>query len=399
MKRIAVFCDGTWNRSDSQTPTNVVRLAAAMAPLGPDGVVQVPIYIQGVGTGQGVTRLSRWADKVLGGAFGWGLMANIVEAYRHLVFLYEPGDEIFIFGFSRGAYTARSLAGFIRCTGIVDRDRLHKIPEAVERYRRKGDPTTHPSTPESFDFRSNASLRVVTSAAEAAHRRDAGMPEAPLLRLAYLGVWDTVGALGVPKHLALAPVLNRDKFRFHDADLTRLVRMARHAIALDERRPSFCPTQWENLERLNGGPMTDDAPYQERFFAGDHGSVGGGGDILDLSSITLRWIAEGAAEAGLALDPKALAAIARKENPMGPLHNHSERRQSLVERIMRMRLEDREGPERMEELHPAVYQRWSKEAKATGFKPYRPGSLKRVETQLAAFHAAQSTAEEGTRFA
>src|SRR6056297_589886 len=98
MKRIVILCDGTWNRSDSKTPTNVVRLAQTLVPVDTLGVVQVPIYIQGVGTGEGVTRLARFQDRVLGGAFGFGLLENIEEAYRHLVFLYEPGDEIHIFG-------------------------------------------------------------------------------------------------------------------------------------------------------------------------------------------------------------------------------------------------------------------------------------------------------------
>jgi uncharacterized protein (DUF2235 family) len=109
MKRIVVLCDGTWNSSDSQTPTNVVRFGQAMQRCDELGVIQVPIYIQGVGTGEGPTKLSRKLDSALGGALGWGLMDNIEEAYRHLIFIYEPGDEIYILGFSRGAYTARSL--------------------------------------------------------------------------------------------------------------------------------------------------------------------------------------------------------------------------------------------------------------------------------------------------
>lgn len=381
-----------------------------MAPVGADGVQQVPIYVEGVGSGRGVTWLSRTSDKILGGALGWGLMQNVVEAYKHLVFMHEPSDEIYIFGFSRGAYTARSLTGFIRCTGIVDRDMLHKLPEAIARYKKRDDPTTHPNSQESHTFRANLSLRVVTSEREAAFRADALMPPAPRVNIAYLGVWDTVGALGVPGHLTVAPLLNGRKHEFHDADLSSLVRSARHAIALDEQRPSFAPTRWDNVDELNearsGDDLTDarrrddltdarlrdDAPYQERFFAGDHGSVGGGGDIHDLSSITLEWVARGAEAAGLALDPERMESVRAAQNPNGPLHNFREQKFSL----MRLRKKDRTGPSKVEEVHNAVHQRWAMEGKSAGFQPYRPGSLKSLEPDLMAFHAAAR--DSGTAF-
>ena len=387
MKRIVILCDGTWNRSEVEHPTNVVRLARALRSVADDGVVQVPIYLAGVGTGQGVTRLARWTDRVLGGAFGWGLMDNVVAAYRHLVFLYEPGDEIFVFGFSRGAFTARSLVGFLRSTGIVDRDRMHLLPEAVARYCTRRDPRTHPNSAQSHEFRARLSLRVVTGQSEADWRLIEGMPEAERLRVAYLGVWDTVGALGVPRHLALARVLTGESYGFHDTELSSLVARARHAIALDETRPAFEPARWSNLDRLNGDRRGEDAPYQERFFAGDHGSVGGGGDILDLSSIALDWVADGARTAGLGLDPEELARIRKAQNPYGPLHNFSTPRGGFGEWITRRNPRDRAGPDRIEELHDSVHQRWTAEAKGAGFRPYRPGSLRRVEAALAAMHA------------
>ena len=387
MKRIVILCDGTWNRSETPHPTNVVRLARALRPVADDGIVQVPVYLAGVGTGQGVTPFARWSDRVLGGAFGLGLMDNVVAAYRHLVFLHEPGDEIFVFGFSRGAYTARSLAGFLRSTGIIDRDRMHLLPEAVARYRKRGDPRTHPNSSQSHEFRARLSLRVVTGRPEADWRLIEGMPEAPRLRIAYLGVWDTVGALGVPQHLALARVLNGQRHGFHDTDLSSLVRSARHAIALDERRPAFAPARWGNLDRLNGDRRGDGAPYQERFFAGDHGSVGGGGDILDLSSIALDWVAEGAQAAGLGLDPAEMARIRAAQNPFGPLHNFRVRRQGIGDWLTRRNPRDRAGPDRVEELHGSVHLRWSAEAKGAGFAPYRPGSLRRIAADLAALHA------------
>ncbi len=379
MKRIVILCDGTWNRSDSTTPTNVVRFAQAMRLVDAAGIVQIPIYFQGVGTGRGPTPGLRRIDSLLGGAFGLGLMSNLIEAYRHLVFLYEPGDEIFVLGFSRGAYTARSLTGFIRSTGIIDRDALHYIPKAIERYRTMGDPTTHPSTDDSHAFRAELSTRVVTSEAEQSWRREAGLSEAPILRIHYLGVWDSVGALGVPVSIPLLGRWTAQKYRFHDANLSSMVQSARHAVAIDERRRSFAPTRWENIDQLNETAEAGQvAPYLEQFFAGDHGSVGGGGDISELSSIGLSWIIEGAQDAGLGFEEEALQQFAREQDPMGPLRNTKAAPSGLMNRIMRLRPLDRVGPSSPKDLHSSDLQRWAAEVKSEGFEPYRPASLEGV---------------------
>ncbi len=358
-----------------------------MLGTGSHGVAQIPIYISGVGTGQGPTVISRTIDSWLGGGFGWGLLANIEEAYRHIVFLYEPGDEIIILGFSRGAYTARSLTGFIRSTGIIGRDALHRIPDAIKRYRTLNDPTTHPSTDESHEFRANVSPKIATSEEELAWRSSRGMPAAHLLRIAYLGVWDSVGALGVPKHIPLLGRWTARRYRFHDANLSSMVRSARHAVALDERRRTFMPTRWDNVGELNAAHGTsEERPYQELFFPGDHGSIGGGGDITELSSIGLRWIIEGAAAAGLSFDDKMLQSIQAEENPMGPLRNTSKEPSGILNWFMHRNPVDRTGPSSLDELHKSAFLRWSAEAKASSFKPYRPGNLKQLETELARLH-------------
>lgn len=385
MKRIIILCDGTWNTSDSKTPTNVVQLAQAINPVDPDGSVQVPIYIQGVGAGEGVTSLSRQLDAVLGGAFGWGLLENIEEAYRHLVLLFEPGDEVYIFGFSRGAYTARSLTGLIRSTGIVNRASLNCIPEAIRRYRTldKSD-RTHPNSDESHAFRARLSPDVVTSRRETHWRVKERLPEAPLLEIKFLGVWDSVGALGVPAHIPILGEWAKRRYRFHDADLSSMVSAARHAVAIDERRRSFEPTRWTNVARLNAeapNPLAE--PYREVFFLGDHGSVGGGGDIRDLSSIALRWMIEGAIEAGLSFNPKRLEAIRAHENPMGQLRNTKQPPRGFVNWLTRLFPKDRTGPTSMAELHPSVIARLAAEATLTGREPYRPGSLNGVYDEIA----------------
>ena len=131
---------------------------------------------------------------------------------------------------------------------------------------------------------------MVTGEAEAAWRAERGLPAGGMLRIGYLGIWDTVGALGVPGHLRLAPLLNRG-LGFHDTALSPLVAAARHAVAIDERRRSFPPTLWDNLDALNAAAGAE--VYAQRWFPGDHGSVGGGGAVTALSDDALAWVAGG----------------------------------------------------------------------------------------------------------
>lgn len=393
VKRIIILCDGTWNAADMPHPTNVVRLARGLMPVDVNDVAQVPIYVPGVGTGRrGVTRLSRLTDRLLGGLMGLGLMQNVTEAYLHLVFLYEPGDEIYVFGFSRGAFTARSLTGLIRSSGILSRSTLHLLPEVVDRYR-SHDPATHPKTEESAAFRARVSPWLLTSEADRDAYADAGHPDAMLLQLAFLGVWDSVGSLGIPSRFGVAKLWN-DKFRFHDAALSSIVVSARHAVALDERRREFEPTLWTNLDALNAGANPDDPPYQERFFAGDHGSVGGGGEIVDLSSIALTWVIEGAAARGLAFDAGLVAEIAAQGYPMGPLTNAKVPKGGWPAKLLKKLGRDREGPAAIAGLHGSVLDRWAFESKEGekpphGSWPYRPRGLSRIERDLKAWQDAR----------
>jgi uncharacterized protein (DUF2235 family) len=371
LKRIGIFCDGTWNRTDVRNPTNVVLLANTVKPTAGDGISQVVQYVSGVGTGQASSKVARGLDRVLGGGLGWGLDDNIMSAYRNLVFCYEPGDEICIFGFSRGAYTARSLAGFIRSSGIAPIAHLARIPEAFARYRKR-DGTTKPEDPQSYTFREDFAPQTATSEAEWKSRRARGS-SAILLTISYLGVWDTVGALGVPSNLLIAPLVN-GKYKFHDADLSSSVKSARHAVAIDERRKTFPPTLWDNLDRLNGG-ASGDLPYQQIWFPGDHGSVGGGGDLKGLSSITLEWIADGAQKAGLDLSWSILADLAAGKNYSEALKNHRQP-PGLIARILMASSTDRDGPADLGDLSDAAIARWCND------ESYRPKTLAKVDAQL-----------------
>ena len=150
MKRIVICCDGTWNRLAAVNPTNVVRLAEAVASASDDGTKQIVWYDEGVGSGN--TAVAKWLDKWLGGMFGAGLMTKVEQAYRFLIFNYDPGDSIYILGFSRGAFTARSLGGLIRNCGIIEQPHARRVREAIDLYRARG-AESHPDAEKSRRFR------------------------------------------------------------------------------------------------------------------------------------------------------------------------------------------------------------------------------------------------------
>ena len=323
MKRIAIFCDGTWQKADQAQPTNVLKLSQATLPRDGD-IPQIVYYQEGVGTGRGTTALGRLLDRIFGGAFGLGLNDNIEEIYRWLAFNYEPGDDIFVFGYSRGAYTARSLVGLIRSAGIPRASEVARVGEAMERYRSPLN-STEPNAVQSFEFRLGFAPDVTTSDAEREWRAGEGHPEGEPLKVRYIGVWDTVGALGVPRQFGLVARLLNGRFAFHDTKLSRCVHSARHAVAIDERRRTFKPALWCNLDGQNGLNKGDRSPkrrFRQEWFPGDHGSVGGGGDRIGLSNIALIWVAIGAMRDGLAFDRDRLREICRKRDVTAPRHAH-----------------------------------------------------------------------------
>lgn len=374
MKRIAVFCDGTWNRSDAEFPTNVVKLSQAVRLGAAGGVPQQVFYIEGVGTGRGPTRFARLTDRVVGGAFGLGLNLNLEEAYRNLTFAYEPGDEIYLFGFSRGAFTARSLAGFIRASGIPPRSHVARIPKALERYR-SPEEVTRPDTVESFAFRLDYAPWVTTSENEAEWRRANGHPEGRDLRIAYVGVWDTVGALGVPTQFSILASVFNGPHQFHDLSLSSSVEAARQAVAIDERRRSYEPSLWDNLPKLNEGAAPGTEPYRQEWFPGVHGSVGGGGDVIGLSNATAAWVADGAIARGLEFDMETIEALRASGDPFAPLRNQSGS-PGLFDRVMGVAARDRDGPDDPATVSGPARSRWAGDAS------YRPETLNKVRGAL-----------------
>jgi uncharacterized protein (DUF2235 family) len=314
-------------------------------------------------------------NRVGGGAFGWGLEHNIKQAYAYVCKVCEPGDEILIFGFSRGAYTARSLAGMIRKCGLLVDYSSPALSRAFRTYKTAG-PANRPDATVIREWRKFHSPRFATSEAERIARNDGSS----LVRISYIGVWDTVGSLGIPAVL-LGRVANlwNKRYQFHDTDLSSLVGSARHALALDERRAFFQPSPWTNLDDsengpgLNKGDTSEDRPFQQLWFVGDHGIVGGSGESDCLSAITLQWIAEGAQKVGLTIRPDA------KIPPVDPDPADDVpvlRDPSPIYGISRDLLVWRDGPEKPLDASPTVRQRLD------GMNDYRPLSLRRLFPDL-----------------
>src|SRR4051794_40398838 len=210
MKRLVVCCDGSWNDSDRGTDyTNVARFAWSIKPVATDGTSQIVYYQSGVGT-EG-TQVS----KIIGGATGAGLSHNMRDAYSFICHNYCEGDEIFLFGFSRGAYTARCVGGLIGFAGLIGKRDLDRFLELWKAYKEKD-----AAVLDTFETRKE---------------------DTPIK---CIGVWDTVGSVGIPEDLAKFDILFKKYYGFFDSDLGAHVEHAFHAIALDERRKNFVPTLW-----------------------------------------------------------------------------------------------------------------------------------------------------------
>lgn len=358
MKNIAVFCDGTWNHLDMVEQTNVAILSRNVLPVTAAGVVQRAIYLPGVGTRKKAAGpIERAVDRVTGGAFGWGLDGRLEAAYREIAAVYEAGDRLFLFGFSRGAYMARSLAGLLRNCGLPEPATMGRIGEAMTLYRNR-EPGSHPDAPASLRFRAEFSPRYATSETDQMVR--AGPVE--MLAVDYLGVWDTVGALGVPDHFAGLAALTNGKYKFHDLRLSSMVKSARHAVAIDERRRTFPPTLWENLTELNIGE--GDLPYRQEWFPGTHGGVVGGGPIRGLSNAALLWIAGGAEEAGLEISAAMKDAAQRAVALDAPLDNHPPKT-GLLARVLKGKGVDRSPPPSIRAVSWMARERW----RLHGYRP------------------------------
>lgn len=302
-KRLVVCFDGTWNAADSErSETNVVRLSRAIrANSGSDGVPQLCIYLRGVGTSG-----SRF-ERLVAGATGSGTEDIIRTAYLFLAQNYVPAhkddngkdvpaDEIFLFGYSRGAFAARSLTGLLGSAGLLKRQSLQHLSTAWSYYR-----DFRNRSPQDF-LRRYASRNIETHEEVAVN---------------FLGVWDTVGALGIP--VGFLGELSGLVHGFHDTSPSRIVKHGAQALAIDEHRDEFVPTLWT-------GAAPPDALIEQVWFAGSHGDVGGSYSDRELSDIPLLWMIDRAKSAGLQVDEATPGLLPEPAaiNVLGPTHDPRE---------------------------------------------------------------------------
>lgn len=287
MKRLTVFLDGTWN--DPASNTNVHRLSQLVADRDARGTQQFVHYDPGVGT--------RRFEKLRGGTVGMGLSANVQHAYGWIRRNYEEGDEVYIFGFSRGAYTARSLGGLIAGCGLARTNAPLTDDYLYNRYQhRKGDAL--PIYKLQY-IRDESRERTLTQ--EEAQLLDGSRR----INIRMMGVWDTVGALGVP--WTGMPLIGRDKFYFHNPNLSNIYENAYHAVAIDENRRAYKPTLWTLFQRERPDRAIPPRPQmpalanvEQRWFVGAHANVGGGYPHDTLNLPALAWMQSKASRLGLA---------------------------------------------------------------------------------------------------
>lgn len=284
MANIVICADGTWNRPEEDIqkdiPTNVLKLARAIEP-NTGGVNQHVFYDWGLGS---------YHNHLIAGATGVGIHKNIQDGYRYIVQNYAPGDRLFLFGFSRGAYTVRALSGLINNCGILKRPDAPLIAQAWKIYKSPAN-KNRPKGSDARQFRETHSH--------------------PSRRVHFVGVWDTVGALGIPFSI-MGLFSNHDEF--YDQKMGSNIATARHALAIDEQREDFKPTIW--LPR----PGVD---LKQVWFAGAHSDIGGKyppdkGTGIRASDMPLEWMLREARDAGLGIEPYLWGALTDGER--GKLH-------------------------------------------------------------------------------
>ena len=325
-RNVVLLFDGTWN--NRKDVTNVLRLRRSIDSRGADDPEQPCLYLRGVGTS--------WHNWLTGGLFGRGLSENIQLGYAWLARKHRPDDRIFVAGFSRGAYSARSCVGLIRKAGLVNSPGPDMVAKAYELYR---DKDLAPDGDAAVRFR-------------AAHSRE--------VRVRFVGVWDTVGALGIP--LKRIP-FSSDYYRWHDTRLSKIVDHAYHAIAIDEQRKDYQAAVWTERK------PAETEGFEQRWFVGAHSNVGGGYDKEPpdrLAKIPLRWLQDKAELAGLRLRSKVEL---DPDDCVSPVNDSYREMAFGLYRLISERIDRRFGSGINEVVDPSVWQRWRR------LGNYRPRTL------------------------
>jgi uncharacterized protein (DUF2235 family) len=282
-KNIVICCDGTNGEFRLKGDTNVVRLYSLLV----HDREQVAFYDPGLGTmgaPGALTALARAWTRLLGLAFGYGLDERITEAYEQLMASYDEGDRIFLFGFSRGAYTVRALASMLEMFGLVDRGNDTLVPYITRMFKHGGEER----------FRLAQEFKWMMSRPCPIH---------------FVGVWDTVSSVGwFTKPLKLPYTANNPS-----------IANGRHAVSIDERRGFFRQNLW--------GPPSKGQDLKQVWFAGVHSDVGGGYPVREsgLANVTLRWMLDESVAKGLRIDSeqkeRVLASPDGGADVDGPVHD------------------------------------------------------------------------------
>ena len=337
MKRLVCFFDGTWNKPEDADQTNVVKLQRAVLAVDAGGIRQVVHYEIGIAT---ESALGQWSFAV--GAMGFGVGSRIQGGYRFLCESYEEGDEIYLVGFSRGAFEARSLAGMIALTGLSRSAAPEAIAEAWDCYERNK------------LARNPARVKVL--------RATARFP----VRIKCVAVWDTIGNLGVP---FVKKGLIKELLGFHDTQAVPNGGCRPHALSIDEPRGPFEPTLW-TVRR--GASLPPGQIVEQVWFPGCHANVGGGYKDCALSDVALLWMAERLTHTtGLEVDLEYVRTTTKPD----PLGEQVSPTSDGVYRVSYrcLRAADQAGPEGNIPLERAILGNWRT-------APRRPGAAQRAST-------------------
>jgi uncharacterized protein (DUF2235 family) len=281
-KRIVLFFDGT--RNVAKSGTNVARLydKVVKAGKGADGMPQTAIYFKGVGT--------RTTDIFTGAAFGRGVSRNVRDGYETLRAHFKPGDEVWLFGFSRGAFTARSLAGFVAQYGVLPEESSLDVHQLYGDYR---------------EIQQSRPIYFLTDerAQPLSPFEKALVEESRVTRIKFTGVWDTVGTIGVP--WGNIRRISASENRFFELDPRAVYDECYQALAVDEERPHYRPILWKSFvpgEKVDSPEWPPLPRFEQRWFVGAHSNVGGGyKDPSDLYKVSLKWMEDKAAASGLGI--------------------------------------------------------------------------------------------------
>ena len=336
MTNIVICADGTWNRPEEDIqkdyPTNVLKLARAIKPSVND-VKQHVFYDWGLGS---------YHNNFSAGATGRGIHKNILDGYRYIVQNYAANDKIYLFGFSRGAYTVRALSGLINNCGILKRPDARLISDAWKIYKSPL-AKNHPDGEASSLFRDD-------------HCHQSR-------RVHFVGVWDTVGALGIPFSL-MGLFDNHDEF--YDTKMGSNVTFARHALAIDEQREDFEPTIWDPRSGVD---------LKQVWFAGVHSDIGGSyppdkqtGAIA--ADVPLAWMLDEATQKGLKIEPHIRNALT--DGSKGKLNKSRKHVYRLKSPLHRPLIND----DKPTKIHPSVKSRYLADSS------YRPPQLKKLVDEL-----------------